>query len=276
MEILKHALTLAGATEEQINSLVSNEALSSIEVPEELTVKVKNSLTNLERAKAHPDIANHFKGTHFGLVDKATKEALTGLGLDESQIAEVFNGKKTAERLQEAIRLSNEIGSKKAGQSTNAQIEELRTALNQAKTAQEAKEAELLNQLQAQKQAFEQLNFNNALSSAIQSSGLKFMALDNDVLNVSANHLINKGLAEIGAKAKAENGKIKLVRLDDEGQEHYTGAEKTDFYKLLPAWLGSLVDKSNATTTTTATTINATPKSRAERARLNNMKTLIK
>ena len=276
MEILNHALALAGVPQEKIAEITANEAFKGVAIPDEITTQVKNSLTNLERAKAHPDIANHFKGTHFGVIDSATKETLSELGFEQEAIDDIFNGRKTAERLKEAIKRAEAHGSKKAGKSTNAQVEELRTLLKEQEAGLKTTEEQYNSQLTAKEQELNNLRYDYALGDALSGSGLKFMGLPPDVLKVSATHLINSKLAEIKAKAIAVNGKIQLVREDDPMQIHHSGAEATDFYKLLPTWLESIVDKSNATQTGQGATLigNNIPKSRAEQARMDMLKSL--
>ena len=276
MEILRHALTLAGIADEQQKAILENEALKAIVVPDDLTVKVKNALTTIENAKAHPDVANHFKGRYYGVVDKAIKEALSEIGMDDAGIKEVVDGIKTDERFKKAIAKANKIGLSKAGQSNDVQLEELRTLLKATQESTEAQRTQYESKLHEQSTMFEQLNYKHSLSSALSDSGLRFMPLPPEVLSVSANHLINAKLAEIGAVAKSENGRIKLVRADDKEQAHYTGAVATDFYALLPTILDSIIDKTNGGTTKTVQALAGVQvaTSRANRAALNNLKTI--
>lgn len=249
MEILEYIFKEAGVSPEQYNAIVSNEALKAIAVPEEVSKAVKSNIVSLNKAKEIPDIANHFKGTHFGLIDAATKEALKSVGVDEEVVNAIFKKGNTAERVADALKTANELGRKKAGANSNEQLEELRKIVADAKAEKESLIASYTAQIAERESAYNGLLYSNALSSAIKDTGLKLVNLPQRQLSQVAESLVNEKLAELKARAVVENGRIKLVSLADASQEHYTGAEKTDFYKLLPSILETIADKTNGTHT---------------------------
>lgn len=235
-DFLKSIAAKSGIEKENkdLTALLESPALHEQQVPESIVSQVNSSLMTVDAAKNDPAIIKHFRATHFNGIDAELDNALKGLGIEDSVIAELKDEQSTPKRMTLALKKVQDLEKSKAGASKGEKAElqkEIDDLNGKIRTMNETFESE---KTALQEQHSNQL-YDNAMTTML--SGYKFALpdeMDASVKLSTVKGAIAKHLEDNDASASLENGSFKLLRKST-GADYYDQAtnQKLDYKSMV-------------------------------------------
>ncbi len=198
--------------DEGLKQIVTNPALSNIEVPSHIIQSVQKNLMTEDEAKVNYKVKSHFIAPALSSIDKKIAEVLESIGLDEDVKEMVLGESNTYNRiplLAKAIADTKEKASSATGGDKKAlldKINELQGLLNGEREARKKDLEQVNSQWQSQ-----------LTDKELQSlfSGYDYgLDLDKDVTITTARNLWEKKLREKGGKYVYTQEGLKLVNAE--------------------------------------------------------------
>lgn len=214
-------------------TLLKNQSIESIDVPDEVAKPLQENLFTLEAAKNNSMISAHFKATHMNGLDAEQDRVMSELGFDEATINELRTEKSSYKRVGMLAKKVKDLTAKqfdgKAGDKA-----ELLKELNEAKAQIAKVVADSKHEVDTIRAAHqnELLNYDIAGHLAGYNYALpKEMPVE--IKTKTALSVLNSELQVKGLKVSKVDGVLRLQKLD--GTDYYDSAHKkvefSDFAK---------------------------------------------
>lgn len=210
-EYLKAVANQTGVEQdnEELKSLLSNQPLADIEIPQGIYERLSKGLLTVEAAKNNAELASYFKVKSLGGIDNTLTKQLKELGLEESELNDALAEKDTYKRVQKLLeltpkqfeaRLKTQFGDNVKGKEEYiAKIDLLNKQINEERNSKVLLEQEYAGKLTEKDRFFEQFQIQHHFEQHLGKYNLT-KALPVDDLKVL-----------IAEKLKAEPYVFKLV-----------------------------------------------------------------
>jgi hypothetical protein len=215
-EFLQSLIKKSGVelTDEQ-TAMLNNEALSAVEMPDEIVNGVNNSLISLKDAKNnHTDIRSYYHKQLYDAWDASLLSLMDDMEFPEADKNEVLVERNTNKRLPLLVKKARELENKKAtaNMPDKAAINKERDELNAKIRQEQEKYNKAISDFEEQRR---QDRINAKKDALIMPYKTIFDDLDMDVRNSTIRNLIDKNLQDNNAHFSFdENGNFVLQKKD--------------------------------------------------------------
>ena len=227
-ELINSLCKKANVNPEEFQKVVeANEALKTIQVPDQTKNLLENSLLTVDQAKQNADVKKHFKGTLLSTIDDKINEAIDEAELTDELKTEILGETSSYERIKklgkaikqlEAQKITAVSGDKKA-------LADQISSLNNAIVNERKKfEAQLASKDSEYQSALKDMTIQQHLANYTYTDAFpKPVALE------TALSLLRKQMIADGAEAVLHNGQIKLVSAKDKDLPFSINNEEVGF-----------------------------------------------
>jgi hypothetical protein len=195
--------------DEALKSVVTNPALSQINVPGNIVSATNSKLMTEDEAKYNPTVKKHFTGTALNTIDTKIKDVLDEYNFDDETKTAILTETSTYNRiplLAKAIADAREKAISATGGEKKAlldKVQELQQALNNERDSRKQDMDKVNSQWQSQLTDKELYSIFNGYDYALD--------LDKDVTVTTARNLWEKKLRDKGGKYVYTQDGLKLV-----------------------------------------------------------------
>lgn len=235
-EVLKSVALQSGVAETELQSILENASIGSIEIDDALSTKLMAPRLSMESAKSNPDLKKHFTAQALNGIDAELDRTMQEMGLDATIQSEIKGLDTTSKRVSKLTKKIQEIESSKAkgnGDVTklNEQLTTLNNELKLAKDSIESEKATLRGEFEKERidWTFNGIlgNFNYALPQGTPK----------EAVIAFGRTIADRGLQEKGLKIVNENGS--LVLKTSENTDYFEGNVKVGLNEFVQKTLGN-------------------------------------
>ncbi len=235
-EVLKSVAIQSGVAETELQSILENASIGSIEIDDALSTRLMTPRLTMESAKANPDLKKHFTAQALNGVDAEIERTMIDLGLDTTTQSDIKGLDTTFKRVSTLAKKIKEIESSKQNGNgdvakLNQQLNDLNGQLKLAKDSIESEKATLMSGFEKERidWTFNSIlgGFNYALPQGTPKEAV-----------ISFGRTIaDNGLREKGLKIVNENGS--LVLKTSENTDYFEGNVKVGLNEFVQKTLGN-------------------------------------
>ena len=114
-EVLKSIASQSGVSETELQSIMENSALASIEIDDAISTRLTVPRLTMESAKANPDLKKHFTAQALNGVDSEMQRLMNDMGVSAEVQTEINGLDTTFKRVPALMKKIQELESKKQG-----------------------------------------------------------------------------------------------------------------------------------------------------------------
>ncbi len=196
----------------ELKSLLANEALASITVPDELSTTLDRGLLSIEAAKNnHPDIKKKYFADAWDGMDKQLMSLLDNETFDENDIAEIKAEKSTSKKAELIV---SKLKAAKAN-ATGADKVEINKQIAAAHEAARIAKEEVATVKATYEDKIKDIHKSAAIKAVFGNYKTIYDELPGEIRIATMEAIINKALQDKGAELKADdNGNLQLIGKD--------------------------------------------------------------
>ncbi len=224
-DFLNKLATLSGleSDNEALKSLLSNSALSEIDVPDAVASHITSNLMTMESAKNNADLQKHFKAITLNGLDSKIENIINTSKLDDETVSAIKDMKNSFEKV-EALTKAIQDNNKGDGGSKDAKIVELNEQLSALQNELQTRESEFQSKLQSQQINFAQNGLLNGIQYGDNLPKSDYISLMQQKID---QHLTQNNVV----RTLDESGNIVLKQKTDDGElmDYFVDNQKIGF-----------------------------------------------
>lgn len=228
--LLNHAFTIAGvkSDNQDLIAILSNPALSQIQVPDEIVTQIESNLHSLDSAKAK--LSSTIAAEALNGIDAHLERfAKEDLQLDDASLTELKAEKKTAKRVEILVKKIQSLEASKAA-SKGGDKEGLAKEINELKSQLAQAKNDAVNSLQNKEKEFESTLTKMDVKRYLAGKKYVFPKdMDPDIVIDSVYNTLERDIQSENVKFVRDGSQIKLVTND--GTDYYDKQNKKQDFK---------------------------------------------
>jgi hypothetical protein len=218
-EVLKSIASQSGVSETELQSIMENSALASIEIDDAISTRLTVPRLTMESAKANPDLKKHFTAQALNGVDSEMQRLMNDMGVSAEIQTEINGLDTTFKRVPALMKKIQELESKKQGAGSedvakmNQKISDLNAELAKTNETFANERTQLKNGFEQERVDFEFNNILGAFNYALPKE------TPIEAVKMFGRTIAENGMREKGVKIVKENGS--LVLKTSEGTDYF-------------------------------------------------------
>lgn len=227
-ELISQLAERTGYASDTLKDMLSNPALSQINLPDDFKQSVNSNLLTIKEAQINGDIKKHFTGVILGSADATINELMDEYGLPDDVKGTLKGEQSTYARIKLFTKALADLKDQHAS-AASGDKKKLVDQINELNGALATLKDQMKNEITATENKWLTKFMDNTINGHFEKYDYAMENVPANIQAMTARQLFEQNLAEKGGKLKYVDGKIQLVSATDDALPFTIDNKPVDF-----------------------------------------------